>query len=172
MKTIITSILILGSLNLSAQSVVQGTIASTGATLHSDNSGFTLNFTLGQPFGEGAMSESDLVVVQGLQGANAQVIDNQDEEPPTVPSGIENFSESELNVYFDQGTGRVQLSGTDLSELAGTILISDLSGKVLYESKIVDGSLMAPQLNQQAKNVLIITIVSDEQKRLSKKVIF
>lgn len=166
MKKLFLLITILGSLNLSAQSVVQGTIGSAGATLNSD-SGVQINFTLGQPFGEGEMSDSELTLVQGLQGANVNI-----EEGPDGTSGINTYSNLDAQILFDDNTGTLQLSGFNLDKISGNVFVSDLNGKVLQQSRIDGGQFQSLKLNGSADNLYIITVITEDNKRLSKKIIF
>jgi len=166
MKKFILIILTFGFLNLGAQSVVQGTIGTAGTTINADD-GTQINFTLGQPFGEGEMSESELTIIQGLQGANVNIV-----EGPAVSSGIVDYSNLEADISFEQSSGAIRLYGFNLDEVSGDVIVSDLNGRVLQQGRLEGGQFQTLNLDRRAVNMYIITVLTDDKKRLSKKIIF
>lgn len=173
MKKYLTIIFALFTLSLSAQSVVQGTIGSTGSTISNADGSVVLNFTLGQPFGAGEMTDGDLTLVQGLQGANVSIVEvSEEDETPEVNVGIGGFENLEATINFNPITGEIFLQGNNLEKISGEVLLSDISGRVLGRSSIQNGSIETVQLSKQSRSIYIITVLTDDQRRLSKKLIF
>lgn len=171
MKKILLIIAVFASVNLTAQSVVQGTISTTGKTINSSDGTVQVNFTLGQPFGEGEMTDSEIEIVQGIQGAGAVITETGG--GTSQPSGIENYSELNAQLVFNQETGAIVLKGQDVHTISGKVLLCDMNGKILRSAQIIEGIIEdGIEIDQKTKGMYMISIFTDDQKRLSKKLIF
>lgn len=169
MKKYILVLLVISSVSINAQSVIQGTISATGATFSSD-SGVQINFTLGQPFGEGEMQEGEVTIVQGLQGASPNIEAGPAGGAGTI--GINDFTELEADLFFEPNTGQLILSGSNVNAINGKVMVSNISGQVLLQSSIYEGEILGVKTLSSVPSMCIITILTDDNKRLSKKIIF
>lgn len=168
MKKSLLIIFYLTTISLSAQSVVQGTIGASGSTLSSNSGDLVMNFTIGQPFGTGEMSDSELTIIQGLQGANVNIVEVSEAQGV----GIDNFSSLEAELIFNPNSGEIILQGNNVSNLSGQIVLSDVNGRVISRGSIHEGEIDRVQLDEGNRKLLILTVLTNENKRLSKKLIF
>jgi len=171
MKKGLMIIAVFASVSLSAQSVVQGTISTSGKTITSSDGAVQVNFTLGQPFGEGEMTDSEISIVQGLQGAGANITDVSDDASGSL--GIDNYADLDATLLFNEETGSLVLRGSNLQTISGKVMLCDLNGKVLSSAHIHEGIIEDEiRVDTKTKGMYLITILTDDQKRLSKKIIF
>jgi len=115
------------------------------------------------------MSEGDVTVMQGLQGANATIAGAAG---PQGPSGIEELELLDATLVFNQENGTIVLQGADVRKISGEVLFCDVNGRVLGRTAIHEGLIDRLNIGTQPSGIYLITIITSDQKQLTKKITF